>query len=146
SCHFPNDKAHAQYFAHDPESLREMAAMLLLAEHDDTRNVLEATSYSRNSDEARVQAVLAVLRILGVTDNGLIGKLSGMEFAKKWNELSIGLISGSLTGMRRTPHKILIENTSRRIGSLAPRSKAILREYIKRSLQHDIAKQRLAFL
>lgn len=142
SSNFPNDKAFADFFGCDPELLRGITVMLVLADSDEPRKVLEKTSYTWNQNEARIQAVSAVMRILGVSDKGLIGQLDGIAFAKKWNEFSATLIPGILTGMNGMAHPSIIDATVRRIGSLSPWGKAVLQEYNKRitvevSKSHD---------
>ena len=132
SCDFQNDKAFADLFGCDPELLRGITVMLVLADSDEPKKVLEKTSYTRNGNEARIQAVSAVMRILGVSDKELIGQLNGIAFAKRWNEFSTTLIPGVLTGMKGWAHSSMIDATLQRIGSLSPWSEAVLQEYIKK--------------
>jgi hypothetical protein len=132
SCHFPNDKAFAGFFGCDPELLRGIAMMLILTESDEPRKVLNEPSYTRDRNEARAQAVSAVLRILGVSDKGPIEQLSGVALAKKWNEFCATLIPGALTGMKGMPPPAMIDAALQRIGHLPPWSKAVVREYMKR--------------
>ena len=131
SCNFPNEKAFAELFGRDPDMLRGITVMLILADSDDPSRVREKISYSRNRDEARVQAVSAVMRIFGVSDKGMIGRLNGIEFTKKWNEFSTILIPGTLTGMKGMPHPSIIAATLKRIKFLSSWSNAVLQEYIK---------------
>jgi hypothetical protein len=131
SCNFPNDKAFAQMFGCDPDMLRGITVMLVLADSDDPSRVREKSYYSRNRDEAKSQAVSALLRILGVSDKGMIRQLNGIEFSKRWNEFSEAFILGALTGMKGMPHPAMIAATVKRMGSLSHWSKAVLQEYIK---------------
>jgi hypothetical protein len=132
SCHFPNDKVFADFFGRDPELLRGIAVMLVLTDSDEPRKVLDEPPYTRDQNEARAQAVLAVLRILGVSDKGPIEQLNGVAFAKKWNEFCTILIPGALSGMKGMPQPAVIDATMQRIGTLPPWSKAVVREYMKR--------------
>lgn len=132
ACNFPNDKAFTDFFGCDPELLRGITVMLIVTDSDDPRKVLDKPSYTGNQNEARSQAASTVLRILGVSDKGLIEQLNGVEFAKKWNEFSAMLVPGVLTGLRRMPHPAMIDATLQRIGTLPPWSRAVVREYIKR--------------
>lgn len=131
SCNFPNDKAFAELFGRDPDMLRGITVMLILADSDDPSRAREKISYSRNRDEARIQAISVVLRILGVSDKGMIKQLNGIEFAKKWTEFSGALIPGARIGMKGMPHPAMIAATLKRIGFLSAWSKAVLHEYIK---------------
>ena len=47
-CDAQLDQASSRYLGREPELLREVMAMLVFAEHDDKRNVLEQARYSRN--------------------------------------------------------------------------------------------------
>ena len=131
-CNFPNDQAFVDLFGCDPELLRGIAEMLVLADSDEPRKVLDKPSYARDQSEARIQAVTAALRILGVSDKGSVEQLNGTEFAEKWKEFSTNLIPGVLTGMKGMAQSSMIDATLRRIGFLSPWAKAVLQEYINR--------------
>jgi hypothetical protein len=131
SCNFPSEKAFDEMFGRDPDMLRGIVVMLILADSDDPSRVSKRISYSRNRDEARIQAVSAVMRILGVSDKRMMGQLNGVEFTKQWNKFSPALVLGALTGMKGMPHPAMIAATLKRIGFLSSWGNAVLREYIK---------------
>jgi len=137
SCDIPNNKDFADLFGCDPELLRGITVMFVLADSDEPRKVLEKTSYARNGEEARIQAVSAVMGILEVSDQGLIGQLNGAAFAKKWNEFNTTLIPGILTEMKGWAHPAMIGAALQRIATLSPWSKAVLQEYINRITAED---------
>lgn len=116
----------------DPELLREMMAMLVLAESDDKRNVLEQAQYSRNPDEAKIQVNLAVLRILGLRDSSLIDRLRGAEFTKVWYEIVNSFIPGMFIGLKRMPAAVVEERAMTSVKNSKSRSQAVLKEFISR--------------
>jgi hypothetical protein len=131
-CDVELDQASSRYLTREPELLRETMAMLVLAEHDDKRDVLEQARYSRNPDEAKIQANLSVLRLLECHDSRLIEKLRGMEFTAHWYEMVSGFIPGFITGAQRMAYAAVAESGMESIKRLKPRSQSILRELIDR--------------
>jgi len=131
SCDFSDGKSSAELYGRDPDLLRGIIVMLILADSDDPAKVRQKTIYSRNRDEARAQAVSEALRILKMRNKKTAAQLDGIEFSKKWNELSATLVPGALHGMRKMMHFDIIASALRRIGFLSPTSKAVLQEYIK---------------
>jgi hypothetical protein len=132
SCAVQLDVASQCYLSRDPELLREIMVMLVLAEHSDERTVLEQTRYSRNPDAAKIQANVSVLRILESSNNSLIEKLRGTEFATPWNEMAESFIPGLVIGVQRTPYAVFAERGMDSIRRLKPRSQSIVRELADR--------------
>jgi hypothetical protein len=131
-CNFSDDATFADYFGCDPELLRGITVMLVLADSDDPKKVIEKPSYARSQSEARDQAIASALRILEVSDNAAAEQLSGAAFANTWNEFTTNLIPGALSGMKGMAQSSIVDATLRRIGFLSPWGKAVLQEYIKR--------------
>jgi len=131
SCNFPSDKPFAELIGRDPDMLRGITVMLILADSDDPDKARQKTSYSRNRDEARAQAIAEVMRILKVSNTKTTAQLNGIEFSRKWDEFNEILVPGALTGMKGMAHLDIVAAALRRIGFLSPTSKAVLQEYIK---------------
>jgi len=131
SCHFHNDKPAAELFGRDPDMLRGITVMLILADSDNPDKARQKTPYSRNRDEAKEQAIAEVLRTLNVSNKKTTARLNGSEFSSKWNEFSEILVPGALAGMKGMAHLDIVAAALRRIGFLSPTSKAVLQEYIK---------------
>lgn len=131
-CDAQLDQPSSRFLGRKPELLRETMAMLVLAEHDDKRNVLEQARYSRNPDEAKIQANLSVLSILECRDSRLIEKLRGMEFTDRWYEIVGSFVPGFITGAQRMAHTAFVESGMRSVKRLKPRSQSILDELAER--------------
>ena len=131
SCDFPDDKAFADLFGRDPDMLRGITIMLMLAESNDPSKAREKIPYSRKRDEARVQVVSEILRLLGVKDKQITIQLNGVELTRKWNELSAALVPGALAGMKSMSQAAIIGASLKRIGFLSSWSNTVLQEYIK---------------
>jgi hypothetical protein len=114
------------------ESLRQMIAMLVLSESNDSRQVLDNAKYSSSPDEARLQALLAVVRLTGVKDDTLITRLNTEQFGKEWNGLVADFVGGTLTGFRRAQRAAILESIAGKLESLTPRGNAIIEELVKR--------------
>ncbi len=117
----------------DREGLRQMIGMLVLAEADDARQVLSSISYSANPDEARVQTLLAVVRVSGSKDDTLITRLNAPAVAEIWQEITGELVSGAITGFKRAAHDDVVDRMAKKLGEATPRGVAIIEELIKRS-------------
>jgi hypothetical protein len=131
-CDAQLDQASSSYLVRKPELLRETMAMLVLAEHDDKRNILEQARYSRNPDEAKIQANLSVLKLLECHDSSLVERLRGSEFAARWYEMVGSFMPGFITGAQRIPHMTIVESGMQSVKRLKPRSQSILSELIDR--------------
>lgn len=114
------------------EALRQMIAMLILSESADSRQVLENAQYSSNPDEARVQALLSVIRLVGVKDDTLITRLNTRNFGTEWNGFATEFVDGAITGFKRAQRPAVIESVAGKLGELSPRGNAIVEELIKR--------------
>lgn len=136
-CDAQLDQPSSRFLGQKPELLRETMAMLVLAEHDDKRNVLEQARYSRNPDEARIQANLSVLSLLECRDSSLIEKLRGMEFTDRWYEMVGSFLPGFITGAQRMAHTTFVESGMRSVKRLKPRSQSILDELVERLAAGD---------
>lgn len=127
----------------EPELLREIVIMLVLAENNDSRQVLSQTNYSSNPNEAKVQCLLAVSRLINPGDDTLAQRLNTEAFGAEWSGFVTGFIDGSITGFNRTPRATMLESTSNRIADLSSRSKLIIEELINRtsSAKQDLPPQ-----
>ena len=123
------------------EALRQMIAMLVLSESADSRQVLESTQYSSNPDEARVQALLSVIRLVGIKDDTLITRINTREFGEAWNGLATEFVDGAITGFKRTQRPALIESVAGKLGDLSPRGQALVEEFIKRCANAPVKPQ-----
>lgn len=115
------------------EGLRQMVGMLILAESDDTRQVLANTSYSANPDEARIQTLLAVARLIQSNDDNLVNQLNTQELVGIWDGFVADYISGAMAGYQRVPHPAVVERIARTLADLTPRGKTLVDELITRS-------------
>jgi hypothetical protein len=123
------------------EELRQMIAMLVHSESKDSRQVLESAQYSSNPDEARVQVLLSVIRLLGIKDDTLITRLNTRDFGKEWNEFSAEFVDGSITGFKRAPRARMIESVGDKLESLSPRGRALVEEFVKRCTSAPVKQQ-----
>jgi hypothetical protein len=114
------------------EALRQMVAMLVFSESSDTRQVLENATYSSNPDEARVQVLLAIVRLVGSKDDTLITRINTQAFGKEWNGFAAEFIDGAITGFKRSPRPAMIESVSGKLAALSPRGQALIEEFINR--------------
>ena len=131
-CDAQLDQPSSRFLGQKPELLRETMAMLVLAEHDDKRNILEQARYSPNPDEAKIQANFSVLSLLECRDSSLIEKLRGMEFTHRWYEMVGSFMPGFITGAQRMAHTTFVESGMRSVKRLKPRSQSILDELVER--------------
>lgn len=136
-CDAQLDQPSSRFLGQKPELLRETMAMLVLSEHDDKRNILEQARYSRNPDEAKIQANLSVLSFLECRDSSLIEKLRGMDFTDRWYEIIGSFMPGFITGAQRMPHTTFVESGMRSVKRLKPRSQSILDELVERMAAGD---------
>lgn len=116
----------------DGEALKQMVAMLVLSESSDSRQVLEHAKYSSSPDEARVQVLLAIGRLVGSKDDTLITRINTQAFGKEWNGLATEFIDGSITGFKRSPRPAVIESAASRLAALSPRGQMLIEEFINR--------------
>lgn len=114
------------------ESLRQMVAMLVFSESSDSRQVLENAQYSSNPDEARVQVLLSIVRLVGSKDDALITRINTQEFGKEWNGFAIEFVDGAIAGFRRAQRSAVIESVADKLESLSPRGQALIEELVKR--------------
>ncbi len=114
------------------EVLRQMVAMLVFSESADPRQVLENSKYSSNPDEARVQVLLSVIRLVGIKDDTLITRLNTQAFGKEWNGFATEFVDGAITGLRRAQRAAMIESVAGKLESLSPRGQALVEELVKR--------------
>lgn len=112
------------------EALRQMIAMLVFAESADSRQVLENAKYSSNPDEARVQTLLAIVRLVGSKDDTLITRLNTQAFGKEWNGFATEFIDGAITGFKRSARPAMIEAVAGKLAALSPRGQALVEEFI----------------
>jgi hypothetical protein len=123
------------------EALRQMIAMLVLSESADSRQVLESAQYSSNPDEARVQALLYVIRLLGIKDDTLITRLNTRDFGKEWNGFATEFVDGAITGFKRTQRAAMIESVAGKLESLSPRGQNLVEEFVKRCADAPVKPQ-----
>lgn len=123
------------------EALRQMIAMLVLSESADSRQVLESAQYSSNPDEARVQTLLAVIRLVGIKDDTLITRLNTREFSNEWNGFATECVDGAITGFKRAQRAALIESVASKLESLSPRGQALVEEFVKRCADAPVKRQ-----
>lgn len=116
----------------DRDVLRQMLGLLILSEANDQRQTLDSTGYSSNPDEARVQALVAVAKVLEPGDSALAMRMNSAEFEKAWGLFSSEMVNGLLTGLARVDAGRLMAATADRIAELTPRSRTILDEFIAR--------------
>ena len=114
------------------EALRQMVAMLVFSENADSRQVLENARYSSNPDEARVQVLLAIVRLVGSKDDTLIARINTEAFGKEWNGFATEFVDGSITGLKRAPRSAVIESMAGKLGLLSPRGQALIEEFLKK--------------
>lgn len=114
------------------EALRQMVAMLVFSESSDSRQVLENARYSSNPDEARVQVLLAIVRLVGSKDDTLITRINTQAFGKEWNGFATEFIDGTITGFKRSPRPAMIESVAGKLAALSPRGQALIEEFINR--------------
>lgn len=114
------------------EALRQMIAMLVFAESADSHQVLENAKYSSNPDEARVQTLLAIVRLVGSKDDTLITRLNTQAFGKEWNGFATEFIDGAITGFKRSARPAMIEAVAGKLAALSPRGQALVEEFISR--------------
>jgi len=114
------------------ESLRQLVAMLVFSESSDSRQVLENAQYSSNPDEARVQVLLSIVRLVGSKDDTLITRLNTQAFGKEWNGIATEFVDGAITGFRRGQRSAVIESVAGKLESLSPRGQALIEELVKR--------------
>lgn len=127
------DKARMQdVWGLEDEALRQMVAMLVFSESTDSRQVLENVRYSSNPDEARVQTLLAIVRLVGSKDDTLITRLNTQAFGKEWNGFAAEFIDGSITGFNRSPRSAVIEAVAGKLAALSPCGQALVEELISR--------------
>jgi len=131
SCDFSGGKPFPELYGRDPELLRGVTVMLILADSDDPGKARQKTAYSRKPDEARAQAVANIIRILEVESKTAIARLNGIELSKKWNEFVAALIPGGLVGMKGMGHDEIMARALRRIEFLSLWGKSVLQEYIR---------------
>ena len=123
------------------EALRQMIAMLVLSESADSRQVLVNAQYSSNPDEARVQVLLSVIRLVGVKDDALITRLNSREFGAEWNGFATEFVDGAITGFKRAKRPAMIESVFGKVGELSPRGQALVEELIKRCANAPVKPQ-----
>lgn len=116
------------------EALRQMVAMLVFSESADSRQVLENARYSSNPDEARVQVLLSIIRLLGIKDDTLITRINTQAFGKEWNGFATEFVDGAITGFKRAQRSAAIESIAGKLESLSPRGQALIEEFIKRCI------------
>lgn len=114
------------------ESLRQMVAMLVFSENSDSRQVLENARYSSNPDEARVQVLLSIVRLVGSKDDTLITRLNTQEFGREWNGFATEFVDGAITGFKRVQRSAMIDSIANKLESLTQRGKALIEELAKR--------------
>lgn len=114
------------------EALRQMVAMLVFSENADPRQILENAQYSSNPDEARVQVLLSVIRLVGIKDDTLITRLNTQAFGKEWNGFATEFVDGAITGFKRSQRGAMIESVAGKLESLSPRGQALVEELVKR--------------
>lgn len=114
------------------EALRQMVAMLVFSENADPRQVLENAQYSSNSDEARVQVLLSVIRLVGIKNDTLITRLNTQAFGKEWNGFATEFVDGAITGFKRVQRAAMIESVAGKLESLSPRGQVLVEELVKR--------------
>lgn len=124
------------------EALRQMIAMLVLSESADSRQVLESAQYSSNPDEARVQVLLSVIRLVGIKDDTLITRLNTRDFGKEWNGFATEFVDGAITGFKRAQRAAMIESVAGKLESLSPRGQALVEEFVKRWADAPVKPQR----
>lgn len=123
------------------EALRQMIAMLVLSESADSRQVLESAQYSSNPDEARVQALLSVIRLVGIKDDTLITRLNTRDFGKEWNGFATEFVDGAIAGFKRAQRAAMIESVAGKLESLSPRGQALVEEFVKRCADAPVKPQ-----
>lgn len=116
----------------EAEALRQMVAMLVFSESADSRQVLDNARYSSNPDEARVQVLLAIARLVGSKDDTLITRINTQTFGNEWNGFATEFVDGAITGFKRSPRPAMIESVADRIDALSPRGQALIEEFINR--------------
>lgn len=114
------------------EALRQMVAMLVFSENADSRQVLENARYSSNPDEARLQTLLAIVRLVGSEDDTLITRLNTEAFGREWDGFAAEFVNGSITGFNRLPRSAMIEAVADKLAALSPRGQALVEEFISR--------------
>ena len=114
------------------EALRQMVAMLVFSESADSRQVLENAKYSSNSDEARVQVLLSIIRLVDIKDDTIITRINTQAFGKEWNGFATEFVDGAITGFKHAQRAAVIESVAGKLESLSPRGQALIDELIKR--------------
>ena len=117
------------------EMLRQMVAMLIFSESADPRQVLEKARYSSNPDEARVQVLLSIIRLVGAKDDTLITRINTLEFGNAWSGFATESIDGVITGFKRAQRAqraAVIESVAGKLDLLSPRGKALIEEFVRR--------------
>lgn len=114
------------------EALRQMIAMLVFSENADSRQILENAKYSSNPDEARVQVLLNIIRLVGVKDDTMITRINTQAFGKEWSGFVTEFVDGAITGFKRAQRAAVIESVADKLESLSPRGEALVDELIRR--------------
>ena len=129
----PSEEALNDVWGLENEFLRQIIVMLIFAENSDSRHVLENAKYSSNPNEARVQVLLSIIRLIDSRDDTLIERLDTAGFGKEWDGFVTEFINGAVTGLMRMQRSAMIDSIARKLEALTPRSNTIVEEFIKRS-------------
>jgi len=142
SCRIPDDGPIQYWWDFEGEFLREVVCVLVLAESNDERQVLQDVDYSANPDEARAQALLNISRLLGREGGSLIQRLNCGEFLESWHRCTTMFVQGALTGIGRLSESAVIARTPKHLRALSPRGESIIRELIGRANRGQFSKHR----
>jgi hypothetical protein len=134
----PGGPALTDVWGLDGEALRQIIAALVFSESADSRQVLESARYSSNPDEARVQVLLSIVRLIASNDDTLITRINTQTFGKIWNGFATEFIDGAVTGFRRSQRSAVIESVAGKLESLSPRGKALIEEFVKRCIDTPV--------
>lgn len=128
----PDKRVLTDVWGLEGEALRQMVAMLVFSESADSRQVLENAQYSSNPDEARIQVLLSIIRLVGIKDDTIITRINTQAFGKDWNGFAAEFVDGSITGFKRAQRAAVIESVAGKLESLSPRGQALIEELIMR--------------
>ncbi len=128
----PDKRVLTDVWGLEGEALRQMVAMLVFSESADSRQVLENAKYSSNPDEARVQVLLSIIRLVGIKDDTIITRINTQAFGKEWNGFATEFVDGAITGFKRAQRAAVIESVAGKLESLSPRGQALIDELTKR--------------
>ncbi len=94
-------------------------------------STLEGTHYSKDRDEARTQLLVQWCEILRLPSPNFVSDMNKHGFYKEWDDLSVALVSGLLTGASRAADEVLFAKAKSTAGNIPAHRIAVTRQMIE---------------